>query len=158
MRALLQRVGRASVSVGGEPISQIAAGLLVFLGIKIGDTLTEARWLAQKLANLRIFEDAQGKFNLALVDVEGEALVVSQFTLYADARRGRRPSFSQAASPDVAAPLVDSFCDLLRELGVRRVESGRFGAHMVVEIVNDGPVTIMLDTDISRRGNLKAEH
>ena len=155
MRALLQRVIKGAVSVEGETIGQIEQGLVILLGIKRGDTEDEARWLARKVANLRIFEDEEGRFNRSLLEVGGEALVVSQFTLYGDARRGRRPSFTEAAPPEEAAPLVDRFCDFLREEGVRRVAEGRFGAHMLVEILNDGPVTLMLDTGISRRGNPK---
>ncbi|MCD6519812.1 MAG: D-tyrosyl-tRNA(Tyr) deacylase [Anaerolineae bacterium] len=155
MRALLQRVIKGAVSVEGETIGQIEQGLVILLGIKRGDTEDEARWLARKVANLRIFEDEEGRFNRSLLEVGGEALVVSQFTLYGDARRGRRPSFTEAAPPEEAAPLVDRFCDFLREEGVRRVAEGHFGAHMLVEILNDGPVTLMLDTGISRRGNPK---
>ena len=156
MRAVLQRVAEGSVSAKDECLGRIGRGLVILLGIKQGDTETEALWLAQKVAHLRIFEDEQGKFNLSLLDVNGEALVVSQFTLYGNARRGRRPSFAAAAPPDEAAPLVDRFGELLREHGVRRVESGRFGAMMLVEIHNDGPVTIILDTDVVRRGNCMA--
>jgi len=156
MRAVLQRVTKGSVSVGAELVGQIRRGLVVLLGIKEGDSEAEALWLAQKVVNLRIFEDEQGKFNRSLLDVQGAALVVSQFTLYGDARRGRRPSFSDAAPPEEAAPLVNRFAGLLREQGVKQVECGRFQAMMLVEIHNDGPVTIILDTDISRRGNPKA--
>jgi D-tyrosyl-tRNA(Tyr) deacylase len=156
MRAVVQRVTRGRVTVGEELVGEIGPGLVVLVGIREGDTQAEAAWLAQKIANLRIFEDAEGKFNRSLLDVEGAALVVSQFTLYGDARRGRRPSFSDAAPPEVAAPLVERFAALLRQEGVRRVEQGRFQAMMLVEIHNDGPVTIILDTDISRRGNVKA--
>jgi len=142
--------------VEDECIGQIDRGLVILLGVKDGDTDAEAEWLAHKIANLRIFEDDKGKSNWSLLDVGGQALVISQFTLYADARRGRRPSFTQAAPPDAAAPLVERFGELLGEQGVSKVECGRFGAHMLVEILNDGPVTIMLDTDISRRGNKKS--
>jgi D-tyrosyl-tRNA(Tyr) deacylase len=155
MRAVLQRVTRGSVAVEGEQIGAIDRGLVILLGIREGDTEEEAEWMAQKIANLRIFEDEDGKFNYSLLDTAGAALVVSQFTLYGDARRGRRPSFSHAAPPDVAEPLVDRFCSLLAKVGVDQVETGRFGAMMMVEIHNDGPVTIILDTDISRRGNVK---
>ncbi len=155
MRAVVQRVTRGSVSVGPELTGQIDRGLVVLLGIKKGDTESEALWLARKIANLRIFEDDAGRFNRSLLDVAGAALVVSQFTLYGDARRGRRPSFTDAARPEVAAPLVERFCSLLRGQGVSQVEAGRFQARMLVEIHNDGPVTIILDTDISRRGNIK---
>ena len=156
MRALLQRVTQGSVAVAGEQVGHIAQGLVILLGVKQGDTEREAAWLAHKIATLRVFGDEQGRFDRSLLDMGGEALVVSQFTLYADARRGRRPSFSDAAPPEEAQPLIDRFCDLLRAQGVGAVQTGRFGAHMRVEIHNDGPVTLLLDTDVSRRGNLKA--
>lgn len=155
MRAVIQRVTESSVSVDSRTIGQIDGGLMILLGIKTGDTETEAAWLAQKIANLRIFEDEDGRFDRSLLDVQGAALVISQFTLYGDARRGRRPSFSNAARPEDASPLVDRFCQLLQEQGVGRVETGQFGAHMMLAIHNDGPVTIILDTDVSRRGNPK---
>src|SRR5512142_1485976 len=144
MRALLQRVSRASVTVDGQVISQIGKGLLILLGVGHGDGEEQAAFLADKIANLRIFEDAQGKTNLSVLDVGGAAIVVSQFTLYADARKGRRPSFTDAALPDVAEPLVDRFVELLGGHGVP-TQTGRFGAHMLVEIHNDGPVTIWLE-------------
>lgn len=156
MRAVIQRVARGSVSVDGEVIAAIGPGLVILIGVKTGDGEEEAAWLAQKIAHLRIFADQEGKFNRSLLEVGGEALVVSQFTLYGDAQRGRRPSFSDAAPPEVAAPLIDVFTQRLHEAGVRCVETGRFGAMMLVEILNDGPVTILLDTDISRRGHPKA--
>lgn len=156
MRAVLQRVTKGEVRVEEMAVGRIGQGLVILLGIKAGDTAEQAAWLAQKIANLRIFEDQEGRFNRSLLDVDGEALVVSQFTLYGDARRGRRPSFTEAAPPEEAAPLIARFCELLRREGVRRVETGQFRAHMLVEIHNDGPVTILLDSDISRRGNLKA--
>ena len=161
MRAVVQRVTHGAVSVadatgGREVLGRIGIGLVVLVGVRDGDTEEKARWLAGKVANLRIFEDDQAKFNRSLLDVGGGALVVSQFTLYGDARRGRRPSFTEAAAPEVAAPLIDRFCGFLREEGVSRVETGRFQAHMLVEIHNDGPVTIILDSDISRRGNPKS--
>ena len=158
MRAVIQRVTRGSVTVGDELIGQIQQGLVVLLGIRDVDTEAEALWLARKTATLRIFEDDQGRFNRSLLDVGGDALVVSQFTLYGDARRGRRPSFTQAAPPERAAPLIDSFAQFLKDLGVKLIETGRFRARMMVEIHNDGPVTIILDTDISRRGNIKAQN
>jgi D-tyrosyl-tRNA(Tyr) deacylase len=127
-------------------VGQIGRGLVVLLGVGHGDGEAEARLLGEKIANLRIFEDAAGKMNLSLLDVGGEALVVSQFTLYADTRRGRRPGFTDAALPDVAEPLVQRFADHLRAAGIP-VATGRFGAMMLVEIHNDGPVTILLDTD-----------
>lgn len=144
MRALLQRVSRASVTVDGTTISSIGTGLLILLGVGHGDGEEQAVFLAEKIANLRIFEDAQGKMNLSVLDVAGEALVVSQFTLYADAERGRRPSFTEAALPSVAEPLVNRFTELLRERGVHTL-TGAFGEHMSVEIWNDGPVTIWLE-------------
>ena len=145
MRAVVQRVSQASVTVGDEVVGAIGHGLLILLGIGVGDSEAEARLLAEKTANLRIFADEEGRFNRSLLDVGGEALVVSQFTLYADTRRGRRPSFSDAAPPEIAAPLVDIFADELRRLGVA-VSTGRFGAMMQVALVNDGPVTILLDS------------
>jgi D-aminoacyl-tRNA deacylase len=144
MRALLQRVSKASVTVNGQTISAIGKGLLILLGVGHGDGEEQVKFLAEKIANLRVFEDDQGKTNLSLLDVSGEAIVVSQFTLYADARKGRRPSFTDAALPDVAAPLVDHFVELLRGHGVP-TQMGKFGAHMEVEIHNDGPVTIWLE-------------
>ena len=144
MRALLQRVSKASVTVEGQTISSIGKGLLVLLGVGPGDGEGQASFLAEKIANLRIFEDEQGKTNLSVLDVQGEAIVVSQFTLYADARKGRRPSFTDAALPEVAEPLVERFVEKLREHGVP-TRTGKFGAHMVVEIHNDGPVTIWLE-------------
>jgi D-aminoacyl-tRNA deacylase len=144
MRALLQRVSRASVTVDGQILSEIGKGLLILLGIGHGDSEAQAEFLADKIANLRIFEDEQGKSNLSVLDIKGAAIVVSQFTLYADARRGRRPSFTDAALPEVAAPLVERFVELLRAQGVP-TQTGKFGADMKVQIHNDGPVTIWLE-------------
>jgi D-tyrosyl-tRNA(Tyr) deacylase len=150
MRALIQRVSHASVSVteiphgAGSVISKIDKGLLILLGVGHQDGEEQARFLAGKIANLRIFEDEQGKTNLSVLDVKGGAIVVSQFTLYADARKGRRPSFTDAAVPEVAAPLVERFVELLRGHGVP-TQTGKFGAHMSVEIHNEGPVTIWLE-------------
>lgn len=144
MRALLQRVSNASVTVEDKVISQVGKGLVILLGVGHGDGEAQASFLAEKIANLRVFEDEQGKTNLSILDVNGEAIVVSQFTLYADTRKGRRPSFIDAALPDVAAPLVDRFVELLRSHGVP-TQTGKFGAHMQVEIHNDGPVTIWLE-------------
>ena len=144
MRVLIQRVSRASVTVEGQTIAAIGKGLLILLGIGHGDGEEQAKFLAEKAANLRIFEDEQGKTNLSVLDVQGGAIVVSQFTLYADTRKGRRPSFIDAALPDVAEPLVNRFIELLRGHGVP-TQSGKFGNHMHVEIHNDGPVTIWLE-------------
>ena len=144
MRALLQRVSKASVTVDGQTISAIGNGLLILLGVGHGDGEEQAEFLAEKIANLRVFEDEQGKTNLSIQDVKGEAIVVSQFTLYADTRKGRRPSFIDAALPDVAEPLVNRFEELLRAQGVP-TQTGKFGAHMEVEIHNNGPVTIWLE-------------
>jgi len=147
MRALIQRVTQASVVVDGETIGSIDNGLLVLLGVGENDTDAELELLAGKLVNLRIFRDEQGRFDKSLLDVEGGALVVSQFTLYADCRKGRRPSFTGAARPESASPMCDRVVDRLRALGVKRVETGRFAADMKVSLCNDGPVTIWLDTD-----------
>jgi len=145
MKVVLQRVSRASVTVDGETVASIGRGLLLLVGAADGDGEEEARRLAVKCAELRIFSDAEGKFNLSLLDVGGEALVVSQFTLLADTRRGRRPSFVGAAPPETAEPLVEAFARALREAGVP-TRTGRFGAKMTVELVNEGPVTIVLDS------------
>ncbi len=147
MRAVVQRVREASVTIDGKTISAIDAGLAVLIGVTHGDDESDARYLAQKISTLRIFEDAAGKFNLSALDVGAAALVVSQFTLYADARRGRRPDFIDAARPEVAEPLIARFVALLREQGLR-VETGVFQARMLVKIYNDGPVTIILDSPI----------
>lgn len=146
MRAVIQRVSQGRVSVDGEVLGEIGPGLVILVGAGQGDSAEDAERLAAKIAYLRIFSDAAGKANLSLLDVGGEALVISQFTLYADCRRGRRPGFTGAALPDAAAPLVDHLAAALRENGVRRVEMGRFGAMMMVEIHNDGPFTIYLDS------------
>ena len=146
MRAVIQRVREATVSVDGVVVGQIGPGLLVLLGVGGGDGLAEATLLAEKIAHLRIFPDDKGRFNRALLDIGGSTLVVSQFTLYADVRRGRRPSFSDAAQPELAAPLVEAFVAALRRHGVT-VATGSFGAYMQVALINDGPVTIILDSE-----------
>ncbi len=151
MRLVLQRVSSASVTVAGEVIGEIGRGLLILVAATHGDTQTEANWLAQKAANLRIFEDDQGKMNRSVLDIGGAVLVVSQFTLYGDARKGRRPSFIKAALPPVAAPLVEYFANQVAALGLHVVQ-GRFGADMKVALVNDGPVTIILERDVPAAG------
>ena len=145
MRIVLQRVAHASVAVGGEIISEIGPGLLLLVGVAKGDTETEADWLAEKVAGLRILADDDGKMNRSVRDVGGSVLAVSQFTLLADVRKGKRPSFVGAAPPEEASPLFDYFCEKLRGAGITRVETGSFGAMMDVSLVNDGPVTIVLE-------------
>ncbi len=145
MRALLQRVSRASVTVDGQVVGRIEQGLLVLVGIGQGDSEAQVRQMCEKIINLRIFEDDEGKMNRSLLDNSGAMLVVSQFTLYADTRKGRRPSFINAAHPSIAEQLVERFKNLLRTYPLT-VEGGVFGAHMAVELVNDGPVTIWLDS------------
>ncbi|HYM16879.1 MAG TPA: D-aminoacyl-tRNA deacylase [Dehalococcoidia bacterium] len=146
MRAVLQRVTRASVSVDGETVGAIGAGLLLLVGIAAEDDEATVRRVARKCCELRIFSDDAGRFNRSLLDAGGEALAISQFTLQADVRKGRRPGFTHAAPPDIAAPLIEAFVDELRGAGVR-VASGRFGAKMLVELVNDGPVTVIVDSE-----------
>ena len=145
MRVLLQRVTSASVSVNGEAVGRIGRGLVVFVGIANGDTAEDARYLAHRTVNLRIFADEVGKFNLSALDISAELLVVSQFTLLADTRKGRRPSFTEAAPPEQAEPLFVQFVEQARAAGLK-VETGRFQQYMQVEIHNDGPVTILLDS------------
>jgi len=134
------------VAVDGRVVGRIGAGLVILLGVKTGDKQAAAEYLVNKIVNLRIFEDENGKLNLSALDVGAELLVISQFTLFADTRRGRRPGFSDAARPEVSVPLYEKFVELLQQTGAR-VQTGRFGAHMLVEIINDGPVTIMLDSE-----------
>jgi len=145
MRAVLQRVSSASVDVDGATVGRCGAGLLILLGVAPEDDEKAARWLARKLAGLRIFPDDDGKMNRSVVDVGGEALVISQFTLYGDCRKGRRPSFVKSAPPSLAEPLYERFCDLLAEEGLP-VERGIFAADMKVSLLNDGPVTLIIDT------------
>ena len=144
MRAMVQRVAGASVSVEGD-VARIGGGLVVFVGVGRDDDEADARYVVEKVANLRIFEDEDGRFNVSTLDVSAELLVVSQFTLYADVRRGRRPSFTEAAAPEDAQPLFERTVELFRETGLR-VETGRFQARMMVELRNDGPVTLMIDS------------
>lgn len=145
MKIVLQRVCRASVTVEEKRISEIGHGLLLLVGVAKGDTEDQAEWLARKVAGLRVFADDEGKMNLSVTDAGGSALAVSQFTLLGDARKGNRPSFVEAAPPEEAEPLFDHFCERLRECGVTEVRKGSFGAMMDVELVNDGPVTILLE-------------
>ena len=145
MRAVLQRVTRASVRVSGEPVGEIGLGLVVLLGIARDDAEQDIDYLVEKIAALRVFDDAEGRMNLSVAEVGGALLVVSQFTLYGDVRRGRRPSWIEAAPPETAEPLYESFVAAARRL-VSRVETGSFRAMMQVELVNDGPVTILLDS------------
>ena len=144
MRVVLQRVRQGRVSVDEQSVAQIERGVVVLLGVGPQDGPEQIAYLAEKIVHLRIFEDDLGKLNRSLLDIQGQAIVVSQFTLYADTRKGRRPSFTDAALPDVARPLVEAFATQLRQLGVP-TQTGVFGAHMLVEIANDGPVTILLE-------------
>jgi len=146
MRALIQRVRKASVSIDGKVVGEIGHGLLILFGVTHSDTEADAAYLAEKLANLRIFEDADGKMNQSLLDCSGEALVVSQFTLYGDCRKGRRPGFSDAALPEQAIPLYEKFVELLSARIGKKVPTGEFGADMLVSLENDGPVTFMVES------------
>ena len=146
MRVVIQRVTSASVTVDARSVGEIGLGLLILVGVAAGDDVDTARHLAGKIAELRIFPDNAGRFDRSLLDTGGEALVVSQFTLLGDARRGRRPSFTAAAPPEIAAPIVDAFADALRAQGIV-VATGAFGAKMSVALVNDGPVTFILDSE-----------
>jgi D-tyrosyl-tRNA(Tyr) deacylase len=145
MRAVVQRVRRASVTIDGAVAGEVGVGLLVLLGVTHADTEEQGRWLAEKVVGLRIFGDAEGKMNRDVTEAGGAVLVVSQFTLYGDCRKGRRPSFIDAAPPPIAIPLYESFVNAIRALGVP-VATGRFGADMQVELVNDGPVTLVIDS------------
>jgi len=156
MRAVVQRVRSASVSVGGEEVGRIGPGLMILLGVRKGDTEAEARWLAEKIAGLRIFEDAEGKMNLSASEISGSALVVSQFTLYGDCRKGRRPGFDKAAPPDVAERLYADFVKYIGDAGIP-TSTGRFQAMMLVKIENDGPVTLIVETAEEGRGETSNE-
>ena len=144
MRIITQRVTRASVTVDEQVVASIGPGLMILLGIGPDDDEEKAKYLVHKVSNQRIFGDDEGKMNLSVKDINGEVIVVSQFTLYADTKKGHRPSYVKAAPPDIASPLVDRFVELLKEQGVS-TQSGIFGAHMVLDIVNDGPVTIVME-------------
>lgn len=145
MRAVIQRVKYSSVSVDGEVVGKIDKGLMVLLGITHNDGEKEINWLSKKIKDLRIFEDADGKMNLGLEDIQGDLLVISQFTLYGDCIKGRRPGFTEAAKPDLAKPLYEKFLEKCRSYGIK-TEAGIFGADMKVELLNDGPVTLVIDT------------
>jgi D-tyrosyl-tRNA(Tyr) deacylase len=145
MRIVLQRVSQAQVSIDGEVVGSIGSGLLLLVGFTEGDDEEKLRWMAEKVVGLRVFNDPEGKMNLSLDEADGSILAVSQFTLYGDTRKGRRPSFIKAAAPEVAIPLYDRFLELLRRRAPGPVESGEFGAMMDVELVNDGPVTLVLE-------------
>lgn len=147
MKAVIQRVSRAEVRVDGEVVGKIGEGYLILVGVMNGDTIKEAQLLARKTANLRIFTDENGKMNRSILDINGEILAVSQFTLCADVHKGNRPSFIESAPPQEANALYEAFCSTLLENGVRKVEKGVFGAHMEVSLLNNGPVTILYDTD-----------
>lgn len=147
MKAVIQRVSRAEVRVDGAVVGKIGEGYLILVGVMNGDTINEAQLLARKTANLRIFTDENDKMNRSILDVDGEVLAVSQFTLCADVHKGNRPSFIESAPPDDANALYEAFCSALSENGVRKVEKGVFGAHMEVSLLNNGPVTILYDTD-----------
>jgi D-tyrosyl-tRNA(Tyr) deacylase len=148
LRAILQRVQQGKVAVAGKLTGHTGPGYVILLGVTHGDGLAEVKKLAEKIVHLRVFEDDQGKMNRSALDIGAEMLVISQFTLFADAKKGRRPGFTQAAPPEIAEPLVAQFAGQLQTLGVKKVETGAFGAHMLVYIENDGPVTIILDTDM----------
>ena len=145
MRAVVQRVSASSVSVDNEVVGKIDRGLMVLLGVTHDDTQADVNYLVEKISNLRIFEDEQEKMNLSLLDIGGELLAISQFTLYGDCRKGRRPNFTQAAKPDMANELYEKFVSQAKDAGIN-VQTGSFGAHMVVDIVNDGPVTMIIDS------------
>lgn len=147
MRVVLQRVSRGEVRIDGEAVGRIGKGHVLLVGFAGDDGAEQVEWMADKVVGLRVFADDEGKMNLSLEDVGGELLVVSQFTLYGDTRKGRRPSFVHAAAPEVAIPLYESFVDALRSRGVSRVETGEFGAMMEVDLVNDGPVTLLLERE-----------
>ncbi|MBQ3498901.1 MAG: D-tyrosyl-tRNA(Tyr) deacylase [Clostridia bacterium] len=153
MKAVIQRVSRADVTIDGKTVGKIDKGYMILLGVVEGDTLECAELLAAKVAKLRVFEDENGKMNLSINDVGGEALVVSQFTLCADCKKGNRPSFTSSAQPDTANDLYIKFSQLLRDNGVKKVENGVFGADMQVSLINDGPVTIIFDTETWRKNN-----
>lgn len=153
MKAVIQRVKYAKVDVDGKTVGSIGEGYMILVGVMQGDTEKEAETLARKTANLRVFTDSEDKMNLSILDIDGEVLAISQFTLCADVKKGNRPSFTNSAEPTEANRLYEYFCEQLKQNGVRKVEKGIFGAHMEVSLLNNGPVTILYDTDIwSGRG------
>ena len=147
MRVVLQRVSKGSVTVDNKTVGKIGRGYVILLGVGHNDTQKTADNMAKKIINLRIFNNDEGKFDLSLLDINGEALIVSQFTLFADCKKGRRPNFTNAGKPNKAEPLCDYFMNKLKQLGIKKVEGGKFGAHMDVDIHNDGPVTVWLDSE-----------
>ncbi|WHH61793.1 D-aminoacyl-tRNA deacylase [Petroclostridium sp. X23] len=147
MRAVVQRVSQSKVAVQGNTTGQINKGLMILLGVGPADTQKDIEYMVDKIINLRIFEDNEGKMNLSVLDIDGELLVVSQFTLYGDCRKGRRPSFANAAPPDMANSIYEEFVQACRGRGIKNVQTGVFGAHMYVDIYNDGPVTLLLDSE-----------
>ena len=154
MKAVIQRVSEASVKVDGEVVGEVGKGFMILLGAAEGDTDEDVLTLAKKTVNLRVFKDSEDKMNLSLLDIDGEALVISQFTLCADVKKGNRPSFIKAMEPQKASEYYDRYCELLGELGVKKVAKGIFGADMKVSLLNDGPVTILYDTEIwCKHGN-----
>ena len=146
MRVVLQRSLQASVSIDGKVVGAIDSGLVLLVAIADSDGAKELQWMTEKIANLRVFEDENGKMNRSVLDVNQEILVISQFTLYGNCKKGRRPSFVGAGHPDMAAPMIDRFVEAMKKLGIQKVASGRFGADMKVSLINDGPVTLILDT------------
>lgn len=149
MKVVIQRVSKASVTIENEKVASIGSGLLVLLGIVNEDTQEDIEWLTRKIANLRIFEDENGIMNRSLIDVDGDAIVVSQFTLHASTKKGNRPSYIKAAKPDIAIPLYENFIQQLEEGLGKKIQTGKFGAEMKVELLNDGPVTIIIDSKIA---------
>jgi len=148
MRAVVQRVSEAEVKIEGKSVGKIENGFLILLGVTHNDTSKEVEWLSNKIKGLRVFEDEEGKMNLGLDEIKGEVLIVSQFTLYGNCLKGKRPSFVNAARPDIAIPLYEEFIDKFKSFGINKVETGEFGADMKVSLINDGPVTLVIDTPV----------
>jgi len=148
MRAVVQRVSEAEVKIEGKSVGKIENGFLILLGVTHNDTLKEVEWLSNKIKGLRVFEDEEGKMNLGLDEIKGEVLIVSQFTLYGNCLKGKRPSFINAARPEIAIPLYEEFINKFKSFGINKVETGEFGADMKVSLINDGPVTLVIDTPV----------